>query len=181
MMSLSSNWYYESTLSLASDRVIDASVFKKDKRSWRLYYNNERAGKSMYYADSPDLYSWIDSGIRVISDRGGEGAKVFRWKGTNWMIVDNWDGLGVYHSDDLMHWTRQPENLLKEPGTGRDDGAKGQHCDVIVSGERAFIYYFVHLTPRITRLQVAELEYLDGKISCDRNKPTYVKLKPPKN
>jgi len=39
----------------------------------------------------------------------------------------------------------------------------------------------VHLTPRITRLQVAELEYLDGKISCDRNKPTYVTLKPPKN
>ncbi|NLE32185.1 MAG: family 43 glycosylhydrolase [Bacteroidales bacterium] len=128
------HWNYESTLKLASDRVIDASVFRLPDGNWRMYYNNERDGKSMYYADSPDLYRWTDSGRKVVGDKGGEGAKVFRWQGGNWMLVDNWDGLGVYRSDDLVNWVRQPDNLLKEPGKGLDDGAKGQHCDVVVSG-----------------------------------------------
>jgi sucrose-6-phosphate hydrolase SacC (GH32 family) len=174
------HWKYQSTLKLASDRVIDASVFRLDNGSWRMYYNNERAGKSMFYADSPDLYNWTDSGTKVVGDKGGEGAKVFRWKGKNWMIVDNWDGLGIYSSEDMIKWQRQPENILREPGTGKDDGAKGQHCDVVVSGDRAYVYYFVHQNQRITRLQVAELEYVDGKIVCDRNKPTFVKLLKPK-
>lgn len=172
-------WRYESTLKLASDRVIDASVFRLPNGSWRMYYNNERDGKSMYYADSPDLYRWTDSGRKVVGDKGGEGAKVFRWQGSNWMLVDNWDGLGVYQSDDLVNWVRQPENILKEPGKGKDDGAKGQHCDVVVSGKRAYVYYFVHQTPKITRLQVAELKLENGKVTCDRNKPCYVKLKHP--
>jgi len=174
------HWNYVSTLKLASDRVIDASVFRLNDGTWRMYYNNERAGKSMYYADSPDLYTWKDSGIRVVGDKGGEGAKVFRWKGKNWMFVDNWDGLGIYSSEDMVNWKRQPENILREPGTGKDDGAKGQHCDVVVSKDRAFVFYFVHQSPRVTRLQVAELEFKDGKITCDRNKPTYIKLKPQK-
>jgi len=171
------HWRYGSTLKLASDRVIDASVFRLPDGNWRMYYNNEKAGKSMYYADSPDLYNWTDSGRRVVGDKGGEGAKVFRWQGTNWMLVDNWDGLGVYRSDDLVNWVRQSENILREPGKGQDDGAKGQHCDVVVSGKRAFVYYFVHQTPKITRLQVAELKLVDGKIVCDRDSPCYVKLK----
>lgn len=174
------HWKYQSTLKLASERVIDASVFRLDNGKWRMYYNNEMAGKSMFYADSPDLFKWTDSGIRVVGDKGGEGAKVFKWKGTNWMVVDNWDGLGVYSSDDMVKWKRQPENILREPGTGKDDGAKGQHCDIVVSEDRAFVFYFVHQNPRVTRLQVAELEYIDGKITCDRNKPTYIKLKPQK-
>lgn len=174
------HWKYESTLKLASDRVIDASVFRLEDGTWRMYYNNERAGKSMFYADSPDLYTWTDSGIRVVGDKGGEGAKVFRWKGTNWMVVDNWDGLGIYSSEDMVNWKRQPANILREPGKGKDDGAKGQHCDVIVSKDRAFVVYFVHQNPRVTRLQVAELEYKDGMITCDRNKPVYIRLKPQK-
>ncbi len=174
------HWKYQSTLKLASDRVIDASVFRLDNGSWRMYYNNERAGKSMFYADSPDLYNWTDSGTKVVGDKGGEGAKVFRWKDRNWMVVDNWDGLGIYSSEDMIKWKRQPENILKEPGTGKDDGAKGQHCDVVVSGDRAYVYYFVHQNERITRLQVAELKYVDGKIVCNRNKPTFVKLLKPK-
>jgi len=144
------HWKYESTLNLASDKVIDASVFKLPDGTWRMYYNNERAGKSMYFADSPDLYNWTDSGKRVVGDKGGEGPKVFRWKGMNWMVVDNWNGLGVYSSTDLVNWKRQAENILREPGTGKDDGAKGQHCDVVVNKGRAFVYYFVHQNARIT-------------------------------
>lgn len=171
-------WTYQSTLKLASEKVIDASVFRLPDGTWRMYYNNEREGKSMFYADSPDLYHWTDSGKKVVGDKGGEGAKVFQWKGTYWMVVDNWDGLGVYSSSDLVNWKRQPENILKEPGTGKDDGAKGQHCDVVVNQGRAFVFYFVHQNARVTRLQVAELEYKDGKITCDRNKPAYINLVP---
>lgn len=171
------HWAYQSTLKLASDRVIDASVFRLPTGNWRMYYNNERAGKSMFYADSPDLYTWTDSGKRVVADRGGEGAKVFRWKGINWMVVDNWDGLGIYSSTDLENWKRQPENILREPGMGKDDGAKGQHCDVVVDGDRAFIFYFVHQGERISRLQVGELKLVNGEIHCDRNAPVYIKLK----
>jgi hypothetical protein len=186
------NWKYESTLELASDRCIDACVFRLPDGRWRMYYNNERAGKSMFYADSPDLYHWTDSGQRVVGDKGGEGPKVFRWKGRNWMVVDNWQGLGIYSSDDLVTWQRQPSNILQQPGSGADDGVIGGHADVVVQGDRAFIYYFTHpgRTPenkgvdsydtRRSSLQVAELEYVEGQIVCNRDKPVYVKLQKPK-
>jgi hypothetical protein len=44
-----------STLKLASDRVIDACVFGLPDGTWRMWYNNERGGKSIYFADSADL------------------------------------------------------------------------------------------------------------------------------
>ena len=144
----------------------------------------------MYYADSPDLYNWADSGTKVVPDRG-EGPKVFEWMGRYWMITDAWDGLGVFSSDDLLNWTRQEENILKEPGTGEDDGVMGGHADVVVSGDRAFVFYFTHpgRTPenrgtdnyetRRSSIQVAELEYRDGKITCDRNHPVFLNLVPP--
>jgi hypothetical protein len=171
------HWDYQSTLSLASDRVIDASVFQLPNGTWRMYYNNERSGKSMFYADSPDLYHWTDSGKQIIRDRG-EGAKVFRWKDKYWMLIDAWDGLGVFSSPDLTNWKRQERNILKEPGTGKDDDAKGQHCDVVVSNGRAYVFYFVHRNQRITRIQVAELELIGDDITCDRNKPVYIHLEP---
>ncbi|GAO29432.1 family 43 glycosylhydrolase [Geofilum rubicundum] len=62
------NWEFQSKLELASDRVIDACVFQLPDGSWRLWYNNERAGKAMFYADSPDLFQWTDKG-RVSIDR----------------------------------------------------------------------------------------------------------------
>jgi hypothetical protein len=169
------HWDYQSTLPLASDRVIDASVFQLPDGNWRMYYNNERAGKSMFYADSPDLYHWTDAGKQIIRDRG-EGAKVFRWKDRYWMLIDAWDGLGVFSSSDMTTWQRQEKNILREAGTGKDDGEKGQHCDVVVSGDRAYVFYFVHQNERVTRLQVAELKLENGEITCDRNQPTYIDL-----
>lgn len=182
------NWKFESKLNLASERCIDACVFKMPNGGWRMYYNNELAGKSIYYADSDDLYHWKDSGQRVIGDKGGEGPKVFFWKDTYWMIVDNWKGLGVYASKDLTKWKRQPENILELPGKGIDDQVIGGHADVVVNNGRAFIYYFTHpgRTPankgidnyetRRSSLQLAELEYKDGIIVCDRDKPLKMAL-----
>ncbi|MEJ2702403.1 MAG: GDSL-type esterase/lipase family protein, partial [Sedimentisphaerales bacterium] len=132
------NWKYECTLKLSSNRVIDACVIRLADGTWRMWYNNEVDHKSIYYADSPDLYTWEDRG-KAIGDQPGEGPKVFRWKGRYWMIVDVWRGLGVYSSNDCLTWTRQTGNLLEEPGNGPDDKVKGGHPDAVVSGDRAFL------------------------------------------
>lgn len=186
------DWKYESTLNLATNKVIDACVFKMKDGNYRMWYNNEKDRKSIYYADSPDLYKWEDKG-KAIGDKPGEGPKVFEWKEKYWMIVDNWKGLGLYKSDDLINWTRQEENLLEKPGVGKDDMTKGHHADVVVNKNRAYVFYFTHpgrtkenekkdgYGQRRSSIQVVELEYENGIIICDRDKPTIINLKPPKN
>jgi len=181
-------WEYHSTLALSSDKVIDAAVLRLPDGAWRLYYNNEVDNKSIYYADSPDLFTWQDGG-KVVGDRQGEGPKVFYWFGRYWMIVDLWQGLGVYHSTDTLHWTPQERKLLDTPGSGPEDGTKGHHADVVVNGDRAYLFYFTHpgrLGPdadrdtyeqRRTSLQVVELTYQEGELHADRDQPTYIALK----
>ncbi len=183
------HWKYESTLKLASDRAIDATVHRLESGTWRLWYKNERDKSHIYYADSPDLYRWTQSGVAV-SDRAGEGAKVFRWRGRYWMVTDVWKGLAVYSSPDGEHWMPQEEPLLDQAGEIPTDRSKGQHADVVVNGDRAWVFYFVHqagadakagdpLWDRRTVIQVAELEYRHGRLYCDRNKPARVALQPP--
>ncbi|MFG6687299.1 family 43 glycosylhydrolase [Mariniflexile sp. HNIBRBA6329] len=185
------DWKFQSQLKLASDRCIDASVFQLPNGRWRMYYNNENDGKSIYYADSDDLYQWVDSGKKVVKDRG-EGPKVFTWKGKNWMVNDAWKGLGVYSSEDFINWIRQEHNILQIPGTGVDDAVIGGHPDVIVNGNKAYVFYFTHpgrllenkgqdtYETRRSSIQVAELEYVNGEIVCNRNNPVYINLKPSK-
>ena len=183
------DWKYESTLELSSKKVIDACVFQMENGTWRMWYNNEADDKSIYYADSPDLYQWEDKG-KALGDRPGEGPVVFRWKDAYWMIVDVWRGLGVYSSDDLEIWLRQEENLVEHPGTGLDDQVKGGHADVVVNGDKAFLYYFTHpgrymsgegcdgYAQRRSAIQVTELKYENGKLICDRNREVDAKLDP---
>jgi hypothetical protein len=187
------NWDFQSKLDLSSDRCIDACVFRLPDGTWRMYYNNEVDGKSIYYADSPDLYKWTDSGKKVVGDQGGEGPIVFSWKGKAWMLVDNWKGLGVYSSDDFVNWKRQEKNILQEPGAGLDDKVIGRHPGIVVSGDRVYVFYFTHpgqapefrgtgdfsLTRR-SAIQAGELEYIDGQIVCNRDKPVMINLKPPR-
>jgi hypothetical protein len=186
-------WKYESTLKLSSDRVIDACAFHLPDGTWRLWYNNERDRKSIYYADSHDLATWVDQGkVTGVGERPGEGPKVFHWQGHYWMVVDIWQGLGVYRSDDAIHWAVQDVNLLEAPGMGPDDEVKGGHPDVVVSGDRAFLFYFTHpgrrgadakkdgYEQRRSSIQVVELAYKNGWLTCDRNSPTHILLQPPK-
>ncbi len=185
------NWEYATTLKLVNEKVIDASVFKIDDSLWRLWYNNERDGKSIYYADSKNLYYWVDKG-KAIAARG-EGPKVFYWNGKYFMIVDAWKGMEVYQSDDLLNWNKQTSRILENPGTGKDDQAIGGHCDVVVNNGRAFVYYFTHpgrrndnpaprgsFEDKRSVIQLAELHYVNGEIVCDRNEAVSFKLKPPK-
>lgn len=182
------NWACGERLELGSDRVIDATVAPLQAGGYRLWFNDERAGKSIRYADSPDLRRWTVKGTSV--ETPGEGPKVFRWKNRWWMISDAWKGLLVLRSDDGERWVRQEERLLELPGTQPTDRAKGQHPDVIVSGERAFLYYFVHQSgetevvadpewQRRTVIQVAELKEEDGLLSVDRDEQLRFKLRPP--
>ncbi|MBC7904399.1 MAG: glycosyl hydrolase [Gemmatimonadaceae bacterium] len=181
-------WDYINTTTLANDKVIDACVMKMPDNTWRMWYNNERDRKSIYYADSKDLVSWTDKG-KAVGDRGGEGPKVFRWKEKYWMLVDVWAGMAIYSSDDLTNWTRQEERILEHPGKGKDDQAIGGHADILVNNGKAYVYYFTHpgrvgtekkwpdnYETRRSVIQVAELDYADGKISADRDKNLNFKL-----
>ena len=183
------DWEYQSTLKLASDKVIDACVLQMPEGGWRMWYNNEADHKSIYYADSDDLNHWTDRGkVALPGNTPGEGPKVFRFGDAYWMVVDVWDGLALYRSADTLKWQRQVGNLLQQPGQGADDGAIGHHADVVVMRDRAYLFYFTHpgrasgeqrsgYDARRSSIQVTELIEQDGKLQCDRDAPTYINLR----
>lgn len=181
------HWKKESVLDLGSDRVIDAGIIRLPGGMWRMWYKDERAGSGILYADSADLYSWKVVG-RAFEGKASEGPVVFEWKGRYWMITDEWAGLAVHYSSDATHWTRQEgENLLSRPGRGEQDGVMGNHADVVMSGGRAYLFYFTHPgrlagvkedgpAQRRSVIQVAELEVANGMLVCDRDRPVTVLL-----
>jgi beta-xylosidase len=181
------NWNYQSTLKLVNEKVIDASIFKVNDSLWRMWYNNEKDGKSIYYADSKDLYNWVDKG-KAIAARG-EGPKIFYWQQKYFMIIDAWKGMEVFSSDDLLNWKKQSNRILENPGKGLDDQAIGGHCDVVVNNNKAYIFYFTHPGRRKDKsaakgsfddkrsvIQLAALKYENGEIICDRDAPVNIKL-----
>lgn len=189
-------WTCHGPLPLSSERVIDACVEQITPGHWRMWYKDEAHDSHTYTADSADLANWKAGGA-AITGRGHEGPNVFRWHDSWWMITDHWDGLGVFHSTDAEHWTRQPDNILREPGKRPDDGVKGGHADVLVQGDDAWIFYFTHpqrrpdanvppspvpgvepYATRRTSIQVARLELDNGRIVCRRDEPFPFRLKP---
>jgi Glycosyl hydrolases family 43 len=186
------HWTALENVNLESDRTIDACVFRLPDGNWRLWYKNERDGSKIYYSDSTDLVHWTAKGIA--EKTRGEGPVVFEWKGSYWLIEDAWDGLGVFRSSDLTSWQRQPDNLLRDPGTQATDRAKGQHPDVVVDGSgRAWLFYFTQQSGADTEglergwarrsvLHVTELHETQGVLTVDRNAPAGIHmLPPPKN
>lgn len=182
-------WDKPQKINLASDKTIDACIFKAHDGWWYMYYNNEKDRKSIYSVKTKDFKNWIDSG-KIIGDQPGEGPKVFFWHNRYWMVVDNWRGLGVYFSSDLKSWERQAENILAEPGKGQDDETKGLHADVVINDGKAYIFYFTHpgrkpdakgdnYETRRSSIQVAELKLVEGKITCNRDKLVLINLKSP--
>ena len=184
------NWNYESTLKLVNEKVIDASVYKIKDSLWRMWYNNEKDGKSIWYADSKDLYHWEDKGKAIATK--GEGPKVFYWQQKYFMIVDAWKGMEVFSSDDLLNWKKQSNRILENPGKGKDDQAIGGHCDVAVNDGRAFVFYFTHpgrqkdkpaargsFDDKRSVIQLTELEYKNDTVNCNRDKPVKIRLKKP--
>lgn len=182
-------WNCESTVKLDTGRMIDPTVIKLGK-GYRMWYKDERAGSRILAADSQDLRTWTKVSDQPVNQTKGEGPKVFRFKEHYWLIADVWKGLMVLRSDDARNWTEQAGYILREPGRKATDRHMGQHPDVVVDGERAFIYYFVHqmneaeaaADPRWnqrTVIQVAELVYKDGKLIVDRDAELAFRLHAP--
>ncbi|ASA21443.1 glycosyl hydrolase [Paenibacillus donghaensis] len=172
-------WSYQSMLSLSSNRVIDACVFPLPGGGFRMWYKDEAHNSATYAADSQNLYDWEVVGP-VLTHQGHEGPNVFEFKGSYWMIIDEWRGQGVFRSEDLEHWERNGL-ILDQPGSRPDDGTIGLHADVVVQGDEAFIFYFTHpersaananLSTYATRrssVQAARLDVVEGKLVCDRD------------
>ena len=184
-------WETAGPVDLKSDRVIDACVIQLPDGAWRMWYKDERKPKSLSYADSPDLFHWEAKG-NAVTDRNGEGPKVIHWKGKYWLIADTWaTGMRVWSSDDCLHWTPQDETLI------------GSHGDVVISGDRAWWFYFGGPQPlgpsnagaapqsaapsgaprpvprRSTAINVMELSVVGGKLTAgDPDQPTFIDLKP---
>lgn len=181
------HWEYVGPLTFAGDRVIDPCLYRLENGTYRMWYKGESNGSHTFYADSKDLYHWEYKGPAT-NDYRQEGPNVFAFGGKYWMIADEWDGLGIYVSDDLTTFTRQEgERILSGNGTREQDQGVGRHADVLVYGDKAYIVYFVHYNdngeaedpehhePSV--VQLAELEIIDGKLCCDRNKEFDISLK----
>lgn len=182
-------WECENVVKLDTARMIDPTVIKLGQ-GYRMWYKDERAGSRIFAADSKDLRTWTKVDNQPINPTMGEGPTAFRFKGHYWLIADVWKGLMVLRSEDALTWTEQDGYILAEPGRKATDRFQGQHPDVVVDSDRAFIYYFVHQKnedeaaddPRWnqrTVIQVAELVYADGKLSVNRDADPSFKLHPP--
>lgn len=104
------------------------------------------------------------------------------------MLTDEWQGMRVYRSSDLNHWEKQGL-ILDNPSPRDQDKPSGAHGDVVVLGNKAYIFYFTHpgrekhtvapldndgnIPYRLRRsvIQVAPLEIKGNTLVCDRSSP----------
>ena len=178
------DWKFQSRLDLDTERAIDVCVYEVEDGLWKMWYKNESCDSHIYTAISKDLYTWEPTGAEI-NDCPQEGPNVFEFAGDKWLIGDFWSGLSVYHSKDFKNWERQ-ENILDKSGNRKMDQGLGHHADVLVLGDRAYIFYFCHpysgddgdlvwkeqhtlLQHAKAVVQVAELEVINGKMICNRD------------
>jgi hypothetical protein len=188
-------WTTVGKVELKSNKVIDPCVIQLPDGNWRMFYKDEAARHIVCYADSPNLYTWEAKGPAV-TDRNGEGEKCFHWQGKYWLMADTDrpEGQAVWSSDDCTHWTPQDSTFY------------GSHGDVVVSGDRAWWFYFggqpigkinwaviPNTEPtnapsfyfgepprrRGIDINVVEVKVIDGKLMfTNPGQPTYIDLKP---
>lgn len=63
------------------------------------------------------------------------------YKNYYWMLTDEWQRMRVYRSTDLKTWEKQGL-ILDKPSNREDDKPSGAHGDVVVVGEKAYVFYF---------------------------------------
>lgn len=171
-------------------RSYDADVQKINNNLWYLYFRDPNT-QNIKRSESKDLFNWSEPKLAL--QTRGEGPIAFKWKGWNWLIIDDWKGMSVFRSKDGNKWEQKPgESLMLDgQGTGKDDIPNGLHGEIVISKKRAYLYYFTHpgrvgenkekdtYEQRRTSIQVVELKLnKEGWITVDRNQPTYVSLKP---
>jgi beta-xylosidase len=181
-------WTFEGLLKLSSDSVIDGTVFQMPGGKWRLWYKDQTRGSITMTAESDDLKTWTLKDEPAIGGAAHEGPKVFRFGEWFWMLTDEWAGMRVYRSKDGDTWEKQGR-ILDGPSNRPEDRPSGAHGDVVVVGEKAYVFYFTHpgrtkhteagmdengVIPyalRRSSIQAAELVIQDGTLVCDREKP----------
>ncbi|MEL7119359.1 MAG: family 43 glycosylhydrolase [Bacteroidota bacterium] len=185
--------------------TIDASVYQTGSEFHVWYKGKVKGNKKneLFHLTSKDLYNWESQGFsksdvfnaQVTGSGFEEAPYIFQWQDQYWLITDPHKGLFVYQSTDGENWNFQG-SILKEGGTRKFDSTMARHCSVAVIEDRAFIFYHVEpwrqyeadpklgkkiptyeqpLENRRCVLQMAELEWVDGKIVCDRNKSVFLK------
>lgn len=182
-------WTFVQRVPVNSNFCIDPTVARRPDGSWRMWYKDEGHNSDTLAVESRDLKEWKPVPDPGVSKLYGEGPKVFRFQDSYWLIKDPGKGLDVYRSANLESWTYQGK-ILDRPGRRNDDAACGQHADVVVCEDRAYIIYFTHpygqdfplknsimpLAARRSALQAAELEVREGKLVCDRDKAFRIRL-----
>jgi hypothetical protein len=169
------NWNYVSTCALASDRVIDPTVYSVGDL-WYMVYKNEAAGSHTFVSQSADLENWTNA-HQADPDGSQEGPFAFRWCDKWWLIVDAVSGRGlrIYTSENGIDNFKYVTTILDQcDGTRDQDNAVGHHPGVVVqwvgNRQQCLIYYFTEFN-RHEFMQLAELEMsVDGKVFCNRNK-----------
>jgi hypothetical protein len=185
-------WEFLQRVPMPSDYCIDPTLVRRRDGSWRMWVKDEGHGSRTACVDSADLRAWFPASDPGVSELYGEAPKAFELGGWHWLLKDPDRGLDVYRSDDLESWTYQGR-ILDRPGRRNGDGAIGKHAEVVVGGGRATIVYFTHpygqdfpwrdgvmpLAARVSAIQAAELEVVDGRLVCERDRPFLIRLEPP--
>lgn len=191
---LLNDWTQVGPVGDPGQRIIDAGLLQVGD-TWRLWHKRPPGGRTGMMS-SPDLRTWTVHGLigGDVNERPGHEAPYpFRWHGSYWLVTDPHRGLDIFQSDDAETWTLN-NTILLEDGSRPADYSRGRHPSVVVTSEnRAFIFYHVEpdryydrripapqkeVSRKWSVLQVAELEYIDGNIVCDRDKPFDLFLPP---
>ena len=182
------DWKYIGFLTLSSENVIDASLMQMPNGVWRMWYKDDARNAAIMMAESKDLYKWTFDNKPILGNTVQEGPKIFKYKDYYWMLTDEWHGMRVYKSKDATTWEKQ--GLILDSASARpEDTPSGAHGDVIVIGDKAWVFYFTHpgrkkhfdahidengiypFNERKSSIQVAPLEFTNGTLVSDRNKP----------
>ncbi|GAB3663830.1 family 43 glycosylhydrolase [Echinicola sediminis] len=179
------DWDHQGPLTLSSDRIIDATLFKMPNGQFRIWYKDDSRGGITMVSESSDLVHWETKDVPAIGGGAHEGPKVFEFKGHYWMLTDEWHGQRVYRSEDLENWEKQGL-ILDKPSSREDDTPSGAHGDVLVFGDKAYAFYFTHpgrdshsaTKPdqtfhenHRTTIQVAPLTFDGETLQADRSQP----------
>ena len=124
-------WSTVGKVDLQSNKVIHPCVIQLPNGIWRMFYKDEARSRIICYADSPDLDKWEVKG-NAVTDRNGEGENCIYFQGKYWLLADTDrpEGQAVWSSDDCANWKPQDSTLY------------GSHGDMVVSGGRAWWFYF---------------------------------------
>lgn len=179
------DWEYKGDLKL-NGSIIDPTLIKLEDGNWHIWYKGENSNTMT--AESHDLVTWIPSNKPAIVGPPHEGPKIFKFKNYFWMITDEWHGQRVYRSNDAKTWEKHGL-VLDLPGKRPEDAPVGAHADVVVTNDHAYIFYFTHpgrkshkddgghdkndnlsYSMKRSSIHVAELEFSNGTLVCDRDK-----------